>query len=98
MRTLEAAITWNTEENGCIEAPFSGIQPSMLVGGDLIMARVERWNGDKTMERGQTYEVTIKLPYGEHYAEHLVPGMDIRLQVGERVIATGAVTRVLPPS
>jgi hypothetical protein len=98
MRTLEARITWSTEANGCIEAPFSGIQPSLLVAGDLIMSRIESRDGSKEMERGQTYDVLINLPYGEHYAAHLVLGMEVRLQVGERVIATGSITHVRPPA
>lgn len=94
MKTLEAKITWNKEDNGCIEAPFSGIQPSLAVGGDLITSRIERRDGQKTMERGQSYEVFIMLPYGEHYSEYLTVGMDVSLQVGSRIIAVGSVTHI----
>jgi hypothetical protein len=94
VRTLEAKITWATEANGCIERPFSGIQPSMLVAGELIMARIESQHATKEMERGQAYDVLIKLPYGEQYEAHLIPEMEVKLQVGERVIATGTVTHL----
>lgn len=94
MRTLEARIAWKSEEEGCIEQPFSGIQPSILVAGDLIIARVEIRGGAAKMERGKVCDVLIKLPYGEHYSAHLHPGMAVRLQVGERIIAEGIVERV----
>lgn len=94
MKTLEARITWNLEQNGCLEEPFSGIQPSFLVAGDLIMSRVESRDGSTMMKRGETYEVVISLPYGEHYAAHLRPGMPVRLQVGGRIVATGTVERM----
>lgn len=95
MKTLQARITWNTEDQGCVEKPFSGIQPSFAVAGDLIVSRIERSDGMKEMERGNTYDVLIRLPYGEMYQQHLFPGMEVKLQVGARVIATGTVDRVL---
>ena len=94
MKILDAIIRWNTEEEGCLEVPFSGIQPSFLVGGDLIMSRVEHQDG-KEMARGETYPVRISLPYGEKYQEHLKEGMSAQLQVGKRIIATGTVTRIV---
>jgi hypothetical protein len=97
MTKLEARITWNTEAAGCIESPFSGIQPSFWVAGDLIASRVESRDGTKTMERGRSYDVLISLPYGENYEPHLRPGMEVRLQVGGRVIAVGSVSRVMEP-
>jgi hypothetical protein len=95
MKTIEANITWNSAENGCLEAPFSGIQPSFLVAGELITSRIESADGYEIMERGQSYRVIIKLPYGEQYVAHLHPGMEVRLHVGERRIATGKVERIV---
>lgn len=66
----------------------------MLVAGDLVMSRIEGKDSVTRMERGKSYDVVITLPYGEFYDEHLAQGMDIRLQVGARVIATGTVTFV----
>lgn len=94
INTIEAKITWNTEDHGCIESPFSGIQPSLAVAGELIMSRVECKDGTKKMKRGHCYDVIITLSYGQRYKAHLLPGMDVRLQVGERIIATGSVTNV----
>ena len=94
MKILDARITWNTEADGGLEEPFSGIQPSFLVAGELIMSRVESRDGIATMKRGSTYEVVITLPYGEKYATHLHSGMPVRLQVGNRTIGTGTVDRV----
>lgn len=93
MKVLEASIRWNTKEEGCLEEPFSGIQPSFLVGGNLIMSRVEHQDG-KEMARGETYSVRISLPYGENYQEYLNEGMSAQLQVGKRIIATGTVKRI----
>ena len=94
MKILEARITWNSEAVGCLEEPFSGIQPSFLVGGDLIMSRVESRDGLTTMKRGSTHDVLISLPYGQNYVSHLHSGMPVRLQVGERIIANGTVERI----
>ncbi|HEY1081333.1 MAG TPA: hypothetical protein VGE29_03675 [Prosthecobacter sp.] len=92
MTKLEARITWGNLNDGCLEAPFSGIKPSFFVAGELIAAIVECEVA--AMERGHTYDVLIKLPYGARYLLHLNPGAKTRLQVGERVIATGEILRV----
>ncbi len=47
------------------------------------------------MDRGSVYTVLITLPYGEVYASFISVGMPVRLQAGERVLATGSVMAVL---
>jgi len=56
------------------------------------MSKVTSKNHAPPMEWGQTCDVTIELPYGEHYDEHLMNGMPVRLQIGGRIIAEGNVT------
>lgn len=95
MLEIDAAIIWKgIEKGGLTQQPFSGIQPSFSVGGDLIMCSVFRKN-DEVMFWEQEYEVTIKLPYGEIYQSQIKPGVKFNLNLGGRVIGSGTVRSVL---
>jgi len=96
MLEIDATIIWKgIEEGGLTQQPFSGIQPSFAVGGDLIMCSVFRKDGEEEMFWEKGYAVTIKLPYGEVYQSQIKPGMKFNLNVGARIVGTGIIHSVL---
>lgn len=98
MIRLKAIVVWGSEASGCLEHPFSGIRPSFLIRGDLIASIIISENGMNWMPRNEECSVIVELPYGEHYLEFLITGLEFKLHVGAREIAFGRIVEVLPDS
>ena len=96
MLNLLAEIRFRTaEEGGMTRNPHSGLKPSFMVNGDLIMCELLKVEGDNEFKRGKTYKTKITLGYGEMYKQHIHLGMNFTLQTGEKVIANGIVIEIL---
>lgn len=95
MYTVIASIRLRTEaEGGMPKEGFSGMRPSFRVAGELIMCEVIKDPEGGTLERGKTYDVRIKLPYGEVFREHLYVGFRFELNVGGMVIGEGVIKEI----
>ena len=96
MLKAKGIVTWIRKEDGGLDStPFSGIQPSFRVSDDLIISRIFRADGQKEMQPGTEYEVSIELPYGERYRDHIVRDKEFTLNIGSRVIGRGRIKEVL---
>lgn len=96
MLKLHAKVKWKLEsEGGLAQQPFSGIQPSFSIKGDLIMSQVLCVHGSDFWEKNKEIEVQINLPYGEQYADSIKQGLVFNLNVGGQVIATGVVQKII---
>ena len=72
MLQLIADVQWKTPSDGGLTTkPFSGIQPSFSVAGDLIISRVVCADGTSQMNYGEKYHVRVDLPYGEQYKDEI---------------------------
>lgn len=91
MLKLKATVIWKSAEEGGLSPPLtSGIQPSFHVAQDLIISRIIHPH-EKQMQSGVPYEVTVELPYGEVYEQHIYEGMAFTLHVGARIVANGII-------
>ena len=58
------------------------------------MSQIVRSDGKAEMQRGEEYDVVVKLPYGEECRDKIVVGMPFNLNIGSRVVATGFVKEI----
>jgi len=79
------------KEGGSTRTGFSGMQPSIDIGGDLIACKIIYGNHGAEMPLGQDYDVAVELPYGEVYADRLKSGFHFNLNIAGRVIGYGTV-------
>lgn len=95
MLSVEAKIRFrNTSDGGLHRNAVSGMQPSFSVSDDLIMCTVNGKDGVEEFILGETYEVTIDLPYGEKYSDEICKGYFFELNLGGKVIAEGEVLKL----
>ena len=91
MISLRAIIRLSpAEEGGQGTDGFSGMQPSILISGDLVACKIVPHESD-VIKRGVEYNVMIELPYGEIYSSKVFVGMKFSLNIGGKVIGNGVV-------
>lgn len=96
MIILEAKIKFLTKkEGGLSRDTVSGIKPSFSVSNDLITSTVYSISDSTFFELGESYDVLIELPYGEHFLDEIIPNYQFTLNVASKVIATGKVISVI---
>lgn len=92
MLSIEAQIYLRTHEEGGLErSGFSGMQPSMAIGGELVACKILDGPEGSEIRKGEWHDVRIDLPYGEIFAETLRSGFRFMLNVGKKVIGEGVV-------
>jgi hypothetical protein len=95
MYTILASIRLRTEaEGGLANDVFSGMRPAFRVAGELVTCEVFTGPKGTPMKRGEQYDVTIQLPYGEMFREHLQVGYAFELNTAKFVIGEGRITGI----
>jgi hypothetical protein len=91
MLRVNAVVYFRTVKEGGHPRAWSGIQPSLEVGGKLIACKVVKGDEGTALELGILHEVAIELGYGEMYEDHLRTGLEFRLMVASWEIGHGRI-------
>ena len=89
MLAVKARIYFVPKEEGGHKHAFSGIQPSMEIGDELVACKILKGEVGTSIALGVWHDVSITLGYGEIFEHQLKPGFKFRLMVGGWEIGNG---------